>query len=109
MTDRILNETLNDFYDKYHYRISNIHFKLLEYSSENYINVYDNTNSSIELYNFILENTNIFNKMYENNTHHNTSYYETENNSKIFDSEITDDATKKSKSIKKEKIIDKIE
>jgi hypothetical protein len=73
MSDKILDETLTDFYNKYHYKIVKLHLKLYDYCNENCINVYNNVNSSFELYNFILENTQIINKMYENNLNANTN------------------------------------
>ena len=59
------NETFDEFYLRYSDKIIDLHYKMREYCEEISVNVYDKQTNAIDLYNFIIENTEIIKKINE--------------------------------------------
>ena len=59
------NETFDEFYLRYNDKITDLHYKMKEYYEEISVNVYDKQTNAIDLYNFIIENTEIIKKINE--------------------------------------------
>lgn len=69
----------SEFYIKYEDKINNTHLEMIKYCNENYLEIYDKNNNYDYLYDFLKNNTNLYQKIYNKNLYEEQQLYDSIN------------------------------